>query len=431
MRITLIDSVGPSAVADRIAAAVGIRSARMTTHRLADEPVAPCRGGFACWTDHPGVCTFRDHAAPMVEDLISGDAVAFVTRPRFGTWDPGTKAVLDRSINLLSPFFEVSHGETQRVARYERYPKWMVFAVGPLRADERRMFETLVHRNVVNLHSHAPWLGFIDEDMPLAAIDAKVGAALATLATPNPDPFREVPDTGELLHREGLPRSDDPRRVLIWIGSAKPDGESTSEALGRALGERLTKRGWSMEVITGVSAAKHPERLSAAVARADLVVPTTPVYIDTLPTVVLQGLHHLADHPTDKRVAWMPIVQCGFPEISYTRLAIDAFQRVAGFRGDTWVGHLAMGQGELLRGRSPDALGPAARPQSDALDRAAAAIDEGRPVSRAIASRFAEHVVPDAVYRKAGEAGWMWRAWRQGVASRLRDTPYADRLPHE
>ncbi|MEO0606044.1 MAG: hypothetical protein AAF211_31740, partial [Myxococcota bacterium] len=313
MRITLIDGAGSGPASDRLVAALGIRASTLHLHRLAEETVAPCRGCFECWTDHPGICSTRDHANAILADLMASDVVAFVTRPRFGAWDARTKAVLDRSIGLVSPFFETIEGETHHRGRYDRYPSWMVFAVGGGRAEERKLFRTLVRRNVVNLHTSAPWIDFFDEDAPLARMDAAVGDALAVMQKPATTDFVSVPPLEDWLGREGVPRHDDgsPRHVVVWVGSAKPAGTSTSEALGRALADRLVAKGWTAEVVAGLPTAKRPERLRAAVERADLVIPTAPVYVDALPAIVLDGLAHLVDRPSERRTHWLPIVNNG------------------------------------------------------------------------------------------------------------------------
>ncbi|MEM6930683.1 MAG: hypothetical protein AAF602_27365, partial [Myxococcota bacterium] len=320
MRITLIDGAGSGPASDRLVAALGIRASTLRLHRLGEETregqLSPCGGGFECWTDHPGVCSTRDQANAILADLMACDAVAFVTRPRFGAWDARTKAVLDRSLGLLSPFFETSDGETHPRGRYDHYPSWMVFAVGGGRAEERKRFRTLVHRNVMNLHAEAPWVAFFDEDAPLASMDAAVGEALAAIGKPSTSSFAGLPPLDERLGREGVGRHDDgtPRHVVVWVGSAKPVGTSTSEALGRALADRLLAKGWTAEVLAGGATAKDPERLLAAVGRADLVIPTAPVYVDALPAIVLGGLAFLADRPSRRRTHWLPIVQCGLPE---------------------------------------------------------------------------------------------------------------------
>ncbi len=425
MRITLIDGAGSGPASDRLVAALGIRASQLRLHRLEEETVAPCRGCFECWTDHPGICSTRDHANAIVADLVDCDAVAFVTRPRFGAWDPRTKAVLDRSIGLVLPFFETIGGETHHRGRYDEYPRWMVFAVGGGRAEERRLFRHLVHRNGVNVHTDAPWVEFFDEDSPLARIDAAAGEAIAAIERAPGRPFAEAPPVNDWLAREGVGRRQDgPRHVVVWVGSAKAAGTSTSEALGRALAERLVARGWTMEVLFGVPAAKHPERLLDAVERADLVIPASPVYVDSLPAVVMQGLHYLADHPSERRAHWLPIVQCGFPEIAHTAIAVEILQHAVGERGDAWVGHLAMGEGEMLHGRSPEEVGRPTRGQCQALDDAADAVDLGQPVPRAVTEAFAQSPLPTHLYRTAGNVGWLWRAFRSGALRRLDDQPY-------
>jgi len=419
MRITLIDGAGSGPASDRIVAALGIRASQTRLHRLEQELVAPCRGTFGCWTDHPGVCGTRDHAHAILADLLDCDVVAWVTRPRFGAWDPLTKGVLDRSLGLLAPVLETGpDGATRPKKRYDHYPRWAVFAIGGGRAEERKLFRRLVERTVANLDT-APWVRFFDDSAAVAGMDAAVGEALAVRGPAAP----ERAPANDWLHREGVPRTDGARHALVWVGSAKPARTSTSEALGRAFAERLVARGWTMEVLAGVPAAQHPERLIEAVQRADLVIPASPIYVDTLPGIVLEGLARLVDAPRERRAAWLPIVQCGLPEVAHTVLAVEALQHAVGERGDVWCGHLAMGQGGLLHGRPPADVGRPGVRLDAALDEAAAAIDAGQPVPSSVTAAFARPPLPDAVYRTASRAGWLWRALRSGAIGRLDAQP--------
>ena len=420
MRITLIDGARSGPASDRIGSALGIRASRLHVHRLEEETVAPCRGSFECWTDHPGVCGTRDHAQFVLQDLLAADVVAWVTRPRFGAWDARSKGVLDRSLGLLLPVLETTpDGETRARTRYPHYPRWIVFAVGGGRAEQRKLFRRLVGRNVANLRAEPPWIEFFDDEVPLASMDAAVERALAA---PEPGLGVKRPPASDWLSREGVPGGDRSRHVLVWVGSAKAPGASSSEALGRALAERLVARGWTMEVIGGLSAAREPDRLIAAVERSDLVVPTAPVYVDTLPGIVLAGLGQLVDRRALRRTAWLPIVQCGLPELSHTALAVETFQHAVGDRGDAWCGHLAMAQGEMLQGRSPGEVSRA-RHQVQALDEAAEAIDVGHPLPGSVTAEFGRTTIPSSLYRAAGRAGWLWRALRSGSLGQLEAQP--------
>jgi NAD(P)H-dependent FMN reductase len=83
---------------------------------------------------------------------------------------------------------------------------------------------------------------------------------------------------------------------VLLVGSAKPAGTSTSEALGRYLFARLAERRVATTVLfVGRSPASHAERrLVAALADANLFVLATPVYVDSLPYPVTRTLEYVS-----------------------------------------------------------------------------------------------------------------------------------------
>ncbi len=87
--------------------------------------------------------------------------------------------------------------------------------------------------------------------------------------------------------------------ALLLIGSAKPTGESTSEALGAYLLQRLVERGFTTEIRHAARAMRTQDRtqeLLQAVDRADLLVLAFPLYVDSLPYLVTRALERIAAH---------------------------------------------------------------------------------------------------------------------------------------
>jgi hypothetical protein len=151
------------------------------------------------------------------------------------------------------------------------------------------------------------------------------------------------------------------QRAVVLVGSAKPAGTSTSEALGQYLCARLQKHGVATTVLFLSRSLKSlPDRaLNVALADADLFVLTTPVYIDSLPYLVTRTLEDLARsaRPGRSPCVFAAIVNCGFPEAGQCRTALDilhAFARRARFN---WAGGLALGEGGVIDGQSLEALG--------------------------------------------------------------------------
>ena len=112
-----------------------------------------------------------------------------------------------------------------------------------------------------------------------------------------------------------------PQTALLLVGSPKP-GASSSASLGTYLLEQLEQLGLRTDTVNLTKALRSDEAteaLHAAVAAADLVVLSFPLYIDSLPAPVIRALELIAARraglpaaPGDKP-ALVAICQCGFP----------------------------------------------------------------------------------------------------------------------
>ena len=217
-------------------------------------------------------------------------------------------------------------------------------------------------------------------------------------------------------------------RAVLLVGSAKPAGSSTSEALGRYLCARLAERGVATTVLfVGRSPHANTEsKLTAALARADLFVLATPLYVDSLPYLVIRALEQVARTSSPRRppCRFTALINCGFPEAEQCRTALDiacAFARRAGLE---WAGGLALSEGGVIDGRPIEELGGLARHVRSALDSAAAALADGRPVPSAASEQLARRMMPTRVYTFMGNLGWKWRAAHNRVGSSLDARPF-------
>ncbi|MCA9618641.1 MAG: flavodoxin family protein [Myxococcales bacterium] len=438
--ITLLDGLPSGAAGETVADVLRADGSPHRLHRLHDEVFAPCQGCWECWVASPGQCKANDAANGVMRDIMVSDAILWTTEIRYGCWAPVAKAALDRSIGLISPFFTRRDGETHHRKRYDHYPRWAVLAVvdASTTEDERTRFATLVARNTLNMHGALPWVGFVDAGADEVTFRKRTREALAALAAPAEEgaapkltarpqrPSRVVPPKAEGA----------PRHVVLWVGSAKPKGTSTSESLGGYLVDALVARGWTSEAVHVAHTVRigrdQSPKLVEAVRRADLVVAATPLYVDALPALVLQGLRNLelaAKAEPGPMPAILPIVQCGFPEAGHNALAVDILADAAGRIGMPWVGHLAMGGGGIIDGMPLKERGGVVHHQAAALDAVAARLDEGGTVDEAMGQEFATPAIPGAAYRAIGQVGWVALALKHGSLLKLWDRPMEERTP--
>ncbi len=423
MRITLLDAIDDATLRDRVVAALAEHGWDGPVHRLHHQRLSPCVGCFRCWVVHPGQCRARDAGNTLLEDMVGSHAVLWLTRPRFGAWDPVAKGMLDKSIGLVSPFFQQVEGETHHRARYRHSPRLVALAIpheDSLPADRAR-FETLVARNGLNLHDRASTVHWLED-----AADPLPERLFTDLQSPMEQPFPVV-DPPEARHTVPVPPRDRPRRALLLVGSAKPAGTSTSEGIGRLLLDQLAQHGWETDH-RPIAASVHPRRgpvdgFLEAVAAADLLILATPVYVDAVPSLVLHALHALADAGLEDPPALLPVVQCGFPEVAHTTLAVEILHRAAQAAGMPWAGHLARGAGGAI-GADPAAHPGQNGPILDAVDRAVELLDEGQAIPEPVIARFAEPTISPAAYRFLGNMGWLAQAWKHGALFDLWKAPH-------
>lgn len=209
--------------------------------------------------------------------------------------------------------------------------------------------------------------------------------------------------------------------VVLLVGSARPRGESTSEALGRYLARPLEAAGARVE-IAWVARCRGDEALNAlaaSVEAADAFVLVSPVYFDSLPYLVIQAMEHIAAvraaAASTRPVRFLPIVNCGLPEALHTRVALAICREFARQAGLEHVGGLGLGGGEALRGRAPDRVGWIGRHITRSLDLAAEALITGRPLPGKATELMARPLIPALGYTLIGEFGWKRQARQNGV----------------
>ncbi len=225
-----------------------------------------------------------------------------------------------------------------------------------------------------------------------------------------------------------------PKAVLL-VGSPRGH-QSASRGLGRRLLDGLSSRGMNAEIHSIYGALDAPEKdeaLIAAALSADLLIFAFPLYVDHLPAPVIRTLDRIAAGRKEKSGASRPrlaaLVQCGFPETRQNRPALDIMRRFADLNGFEWAGGLAMGMGGAAGRPMPEKpkglLGNVLR----ALDRAAAALADGRSIPPEAAAFMGKPLMPKWLYFMGGNWGWKQQARKNskktGRALDLCARPYA------
>lgn len=219
-------------------------------------------------------------------------------------------------------------------------------------------------------------------------------------------------------------------RALYLLGSGKPHGQSTSEALARYLHGHLvaSDKANAFEAFDSKLAlhTDGEQRLLAALDRTDLLVLATPLYIDSLPYPVIHALDAIARHrgPDAAPCRFVAIVNSGFPEASQSALALRMCAVFAREAGLVWSGGLTLGGGEAIHGQSLEKAGGAAAKARKALALVATALRENQPIPERAAALMASPILPAVLYRWIASWGWRRRARALGTTTPLEAKPF-------
>lgn len=117
----------------------------------ATPPVKTCVGCFGCWVKTPGRCVIADRAVDIPALFARSDEVVVVSPLAWGGYSRNVKAVLDRSIGYLLPFFRTVDGEMHHRMRHGNAFAFAVHFYGEGAPTVRENARRLVEANAVNL----------------------------------------------------------------------------------------------------------------------------------------------------------------------------------------------------------------------------------------------------------------------------------------
>jgi multimeric flavodoxin WrbA len=115
--------------------------------------VRACIGCFGCWVKTPGRCVIKDRGAQFTELLRTHDELIIVSRLVFGGYSPLVKAVLDRSIGYLLPFFRTESGDSVHLKRTKGDLSVTAVFYGSGDGQEKALAERLTKANGKNLRA--------------------------------------------------------------------------------------------------------------------------------------------------------------------------------------------------------------------------------------------------------------------------------------
>jgi len=115
--------------------------------------VKHCIGCYGCWIKTPGECVIPDRGQRFCHLLAKAEKLTVVSRCFYGGFSPGVKAVIDRHIGYMLPYFHAYQGEMHHVPRYGlRFDlAWHLY--GDITPEERETALQYSAFNARNMHA--------------------------------------------------------------------------------------------------------------------------------------------------------------------------------------------------------------------------------------------------------------------------------------
>ncbi len=222
------------------------------------------------------------------------------------------------------------------------------------------------------------------------------------------------------------------KRVVLLVGSARRP-RSTSESLGSYLQQRLAEHGFETKTALLHRAFRSEEAwtgMLAATDASDLLVLAAPLYVDSLPYLVVKAMEDIAARrqaqPPQPGQKFVPILNCGFPEAHHNDTALAICRQFARETGFEWAGGLSLGGGPAIDGRQMAEVQGMARHAVRSLDLAAGALAAGEPLPREAVEAMSRPILPARAYTLLGGWGWKRQARKFGTQKALDARPYSE-----
>jgi len=186
--------------------------------------------------------------------------------------------------------------------------------------------------------------------------------------------------------------------ALVLIGSPKGIGKSASNRVSSVLTEPLEAAGWSVTRLWLYDASE--DEILTSIARADLVILSCPLYVDSLPAPVIRFMGFIAEKrgsgPVEGEAPrFVSLLNCGFVEPKQNETAQRICRRFAARARFEWYGAISLGCAGLMRRRI-----------KRGLIRAGEALSRGFPVPPEVKRLTKKPIMPRLVYVLGGNIAW-------------------------
>ncbi len=112
---------------------------------------AHCAGCFGCWVKTPGECVIKDDISRHGAELSRCSRVVIISRCVYGSYSPGVKRIVDRSLPYVHPNFTTRNGMMRHKRRYGNVFDTEVYFYGDMTEGEKDTARRFVEAENLNL----------------------------------------------------------------------------------------------------------------------------------------------------------------------------------------------------------------------------------------------------------------------------------------
>lgn len=228
-----------------------------------------------------------------------------------------------------------------------------------------------------------------------------------------------------------------PTHAALLIGSPRGPN-STSNSIGTYLVEKLEQKGVPYEkvyICQYLSSEVKKAALLRLVNESDLIIFAFPLYVDSLPSQVIETLELIAEHEKGKhdldKKSFVAISNSGFPEAKQNSTALTVCRLFAKQVGFNWAGGIAIGGGEMIAGQPLSELGGRVRSKTKALEIAVDALVQGDPIPEKVAASMSKLGVPRWLYLLIANRRWKRKAKKNIAVKKMYDQPFKEDVQHK
>ncbi|KFZ26073.1 MAG: hypothetical protein KQ78_01711 [Candidatus Izimaplasma bacterium HR2] len=133
-----------------------------------------CEGCFECWTKTPGLCVHFDDMPKILQTIMNSDLTVYISDVKIGFISSELKKVLDKTLPLMHPYFDISHGEVHHKARYDRYPEIALVLIEnqEISSSAYNIIENWFARVSYNMMTNVKFV--IKDDTPLGGLKNEI-----------------------------------------------------------------------------------------------------------------------------------------------------------------------------------------------------------------------------------------------------------------